>query len=105
MAEPPKDPTNQELLERIVKLEADNAELRARHDDLVKGWKSSVDGTFDMIARIFDLLGPVSEKVFPHLSEMQSTMDAIVPPCYADPTVDTRPREYKRLDDLKLKKE
>ncbi len=96
MTEPPKTPTIEEMLDRIVKLERENSRLEARCDDLLEAFKSHVDGDVDESSRIYDLLWALADKVFPSLREMQSKMNAVVPPCWADPSVDRRPREYKR---------
>jgi hypothetical protein len=96
MNEPPKDPTNRELLERIVRLEAENAHLTARCNDLLEAFKSHVDGNVHEFDRIGDLLWAVAHKVFPNLSEMLGKMNAVIPPRYVSPSIDRRPGEYKR---------
>jgi hypothetical protein len=96
MTEPSKAPTIEELLNRIVKLEDENSRLHARCDDLVEAFKSHVDGDLADSTRIYDLLWALVDKVFPNLREMQSKMNAVVPPCWVDPSIDRRPHEYKR---------
>lgn len=96
MSDLSKEPTNRELLERIVALEGDNARLRVQCDDLLEGFKSHVDGNVHMFDQISDLLWAVAHKVFPHLGGMLGKMNAVVPPSWANPSVDRRPREYKR---------
>lgn len=94
MAEPPKDPSYQELLERIVKLEAENSRLRARADDVQEGLDIFMAATAGEFANVNDLLWPVVHQVFPKFSEMKNRMDAIVPPCCTDPRAD-RQRDEK----------
>jgi len=107
MADLPKDPSNQELLDRIVKvegklisrimkLEKENSNLRAQCADLLEGFKSHVDGNLHEFDRMGDLLWAVAHKVFPNLSGMLGKMNTVVPPRYADPSIDRRPRDYKR---------
>jgi hypothetical protein len=96
MSELPEDPTNRELLERIVRLEADNAHLKARCDDLLTAFKSHLDGNVNDFDQLTDLLYPVVAKLFPNFFPMLAKVKEIVPGGYADPTIDTRPQEYKR---------
>lgn len=96
MNEPPKDPSNRELLERIVRLETENAHLKARCDDLLTAFKSHIDGNVSDFARLFDIVYALADKVFPNFLPTLKKISAIVPEGYADPTVDTRPKEYKR---------
>src|ERR1700733_5507053 len=78
------------LISRIMKLEAENARLRAQIDDLLKGTDIFRESTRNALAHIYDLLWPVVHKVFPRLSEMQTRMDTVIPPSYADPRADRR---------------
>jgi len=94
MAELPQEPSNRQLLERIVRLEAENSRLRARVDDVQEGLDIFMAGTVGEVARVNDLLLPVVNKVFPKFSEMKSRMDAIIPPCCTDPRAD-RQRDEK----------
>ena len=96
MDEPAKDLSSAQLLERIVRLEADNADLKARCDDLLTAFKSHVDGNVSDFSTLYDLIYPVVDKVFPQFLPTLQKIKAIVPGGYADPTVDTRPNEYKR---------
>jgi hypothetical protein len=107
MADLPKDPSNHELLDRLVKvegklisrimkLETENVRLQAMLDDLTKGWKASLDTNLHQFATIYDLLWPVVEKVFPQFRRMQDKVHEIVPPSAAHPTIDWRPGDYKR---------
>jgi hypothetical protein len=96
MDEPPKDPTSRELLERIVRLEADNAHLKARCDDLLSAFKSHLDANVNDFSGLYDLIYPVVDKVFPQFLPTLQKIKTIVPEGYADPTLDTRPQEYKR---------
>lgn len=96
MAETPQDLSNMELLERIVTLEAENQFLKARLDDLERGWKASLDTNLHQFKSIYDLLWPVVEKVFPGFRAMQSKVEALVPPSGAHPSIDTRPQDYRR---------
>jgi hypothetical protein len=95
------DPSNQELLDRLVKLEskllhrlmrleAENARQRAQIDDLLKGSDIFRESTRNALTHIYDLLWPVVHKVFPKFSEMQNHIDAVIPPSYADPRADRR---------------
>ena len=72
MNEPPKDPTNQELLERIAALEAENVRLEARLD-------SRFDGIYKILGKLVDDFRITDEqvlelmmKVFPGHAETQS---------------------------------
>lgn len=96
MAELPEYPSNMELLERIVALEAENQFLKARLDDFKKGWKAGLDTNLHQFKSIYDLLWPVVEKVFPGFRAMQSKIEAVIPPSQAHPSIDTRPQDYKR---------
>ena len=96
MNEPPQDLSNMELLERIVALEAENKFLTARLDDFQKGWKASLDTNLHQFKSIYDLLWPVVEKVFPGFRAMQSKIEAVIPPSQAHPSIDTRPKDYRR---------
>jgi hypothetical protein len=96
MAEPIQDPTNMELLERIVALEAENKFLKARIADFQEAWKGSLDSHLHQFKSIYDLLFPVVEKVFPGFRAMQKKVDAIIPPNTSHPSIDTRPKDYRR---------
>lgn len=96
MPDVPKEPTTQELLERIEKLEADNATLKAQCDDLLEGFMGHVDGNLHEFERMDDLLWAVAHKVFPNLADGLAKMKAVIPPCYVSPSIDRRPQDYKR---------
>jgi hypothetical protein len=96
MDETPKDTSSRKLLERIARLESDNAHLKARCDDLLSAFKSHVDGNVSDFSGLYDLIYPLVDKVFPEFLPTLRQIKAIVPGGYADPTVDTRPQEYKR---------
>ena len=95
MDEPPKDPGSRELLQRIRSLEADNAQMKARYDDLAEAFKSHIDGNLHEFDRIGDLLWAVAHKVFPNLGDMLGKMNAVIPPRYVNPSIDRRPGEHK----------
>ena len=93
------DPSPNELLERIVqleskflnritKLEAENARLKAQIADVQKALDVFMAGTVSELAFINDALWPVVHKIFPQYTEMKNRMDAVVPPCFADPRAD-----------------
>jgi hypothetical protein len=72
MADLPKDPTNQELLERIAALEAENVRLEARLDN-------RFDGIYKILGKLVDDFRITDEqvlelmmKVFPGHAETQS---------------------------------
>lgn len=88
MTDAPNDPTNRELLERIETLEADRDRLRDCLFDLRRSLEILMPQMIDSARRTNDLLQPVVEKVFPHFREMKDQVDAIVPPCFADPRAD-----------------
>lgn len=96
MAEPPEYPSNMELLERIVALEAENRFLKARLHDFQEAWKRSLDAHLHQFKSIYDLLFPVVEKVFPGFRAMQRKVEAIIPPNNSHPSIDTRPKDYRR---------
>jgi hypothetical protein len=91
-----EDPSTRELLGRIIRLEAQNANLTARCDDLLTAFKSNVDGNLDTFARLYDLIFALVDKVFPNYLPTMKKINAIAPEGYADPVLDTRPHEYKR---------
>ena len=77
MAEPPKDPTNQELLERIAALEAENVRLEARLDN-------RLDGIYKILGKLVDDFRITDEqvlelmmKVFPGHAETQSQINKL----------------------------
>jgi hypothetical protein len=88
MAATRKEPTLQDLLSRIVMLEAENTRLRVRLDDVQEGLSIFMAATADEFAHVNELLWPLVDKIFPKLREMKSKMDAVVPPCFADPRAD-----------------
>lgn len=96
MTDLPNQQTNQELLDRIVRLEAENETLKARCDDFLEGFMGHVDGNLHEFERMNDLLWAVAHKVFPNLADMLAKMNAVVPECYVHPSIDRRPRDYKR---------
>jgi hypothetical protein len=87
------DPTNRELLERIVALEAENATLKAHLDDVKEGINVLSRGLTGEIVHINDFLWPVVHKLFPHFGETKNQLDLIVPPSAADPRADRRPHD------------
>jgi hypothetical protein len=78
------------FLNRITKLETENARLKARIADVQEGLSIFMAAAEDSLAHVNDLLWPVVDKVFPQLREMKSRMDAVIPPCFADPRADRR---------------
>ena len=90
MAEIPKHLSTQELLERIVALEAENSKLKARVNDVQEGLDIFMAATESEFAHVNDALWPVVHKIFPQFSEMKSRIDAVVPPRCVDPRADRR---------------
>ena len=90
MANRPKEPGLQELISRIVRVEAENTILKEQIADLLEAFEISGDSTDGELARINDALWPVVHKVFPRYLEMQARIDKVIPPCSADPRADRR---------------
>lgn len=86
MAEHHKDPSPNELLERIVRLEnrtarlqADVSPMKTQIADLLEGFKYQVDASGNEIVKIYnDFLWPLVHRVFPGFSETKKQIDAIV---------------------------
>ena len=92
----PNTPTSQELLERIMRLEQENTALKAELTDLGKAFDDHLDGNANDFVGLYDLVIPVVSKVFPNFLPMREKLAAIVPETYANPSVDRRPKDYKR---------
>jgi Zn-dependent oligopeptidase len=90
MDQPTNSPSNKELLERIIKLEAENARLIACVFDLREAQNVLMASIEDSFTHVNDLLWPLVEKAFPQYREMKNRLDAIIPPCFVDPRVDRR---------------
>ena len=108
MVEQHKDPSLNELLDRIVRLECQlsvlqsqignrfNAEvspLKARIDDLGEAFKFQVDASGAEILHIHELVWPLVHKVFPGFSGDQKQLNAIVPPSAVDRQADHTRRD------------
>jgi hypothetical protein len=85
MVKPNEDPSINELLNRIVRLENRTARLQAQVADLmaaskvqVEAYKYQVDSTADHIIEIHDLLWPLVHRVFPGFAKAKKQIDAIV---------------------------
>ncbi len=90
MAEPSEEPTNRQLLERIAQLEQQNATLFSLIADVKEGLSIFTAVTADEVRMLKEALGPVVNRVFPKLQEMQDQVNAIVPPCLTDPRIDMK---------------
>ena len=85
MVKPHEDPSPNELLDRIVRLENRTARLQAQVSDLmaaakvqVEAYKYQTDSTADHIIEIHDLLWPLVHRVFPGFARAKKQIDAIV---------------------------
>ena len=81
MAEPPKDPTNQELLGKIAALEAEKAGLSVRVEDLEKRADNNHKFLMNLIDRyrlIDEQMLELMEKVFPGHCRTQSQIIEIL---------------------------
>jgi hypothetical protein len=96
MTEPSNEPSNRELLDRIIKLEDENAKLRTQLQNFWHGVNCTLDTNLHQFASIWDALWPVVEKVFPRFRDTQDRVNAILPPSDAHPSIDRRPKEYRR---------
>ncbi len=90
------EPTNRELLERIIKLEAENAKLTAQLNSFWHGVNLVNDTNLHQFASIWDILWPIAEKVMPGLRKAKDSLNKILPPSDAHPSIDRRPQDYKR---------
>jgi len=86
MVKPHEDPSPNELLDRIVRLEcklsrlqADMSPVKAQIADLSEGFKFQVDTSGNEIVKIYrDFLWPLVHKVFPGFTQTNKQIDAIV---------------------------
>jgi iron-sulfur cluster repair protein YtfE (RIC family) len=85
MVKPHEDPSLNELLNRIVRLEckvsrlqADVSPIKAKIADLREGFKYQVDSTKDHIIEINDILWPLVHKVFPGFTRTRKQIEAIM---------------------------
>jgi hypothetical protein len=85
MVKPHEDPSLNELLDRIVRLENRTARLQAEVSpmktqiaDLYEGFKFQVDSTRDHVIEIHDVLWPLVQKVFPGFARTKKQIDAIM---------------------------
>ncbi len=85
MVKPNEDPSLNELLDRIVRLEnrtarlqAEVSPLKAQIADLCEGFKFQVDSTRDHVIEIHDILWPLVKKVFPGFARTTKQIDAIM---------------------------
>jgi hypothetical protein len=95
MVKPCEDPSLNELLDRIVRLEckvarlqADVSPMKAQIADLFQGFKFQVDASANEILKIYhDFLWPLVHKVLPQFAQANTQIDAIINP---DPPFDSR---------------
>jgi len=78
MATPGKDPNLNELLDRIVRLENQNAKLRAQFADLDSAFDKIMKSTGEEVVEIHGLLWPLVYKVFPGFAADQKRIDVIL---------------------------
>ena len=97
MDEEAKIPSIQELVQRIIRLEEENATLKATVADLGRAFDDHMDGNSNDFVGLYDLVIPLVNKVFPNFSPMREKIAAIVPDTYANPSIDRRPKDYKRF--------
>ena len=106
-----KDPSANELLVRIVRLENRLSTLQQRDVNPLKemvaelqgalsqingGLKYHIKATVDEVGHIHDFLWPLVHKIFPGFAPTQKRVDMIVPPGAANHMADRdRPREDK----------
>lgn len=88
MVKPNEDPSLNELLDRIVRLEIRTARLHAEMSpmktqiaDLCDGFKYQVNASAGEILKIYDdFLWPLIHKVFPGFSQTKKQINAILNP-------------------------
>ncbi len=78
MATPGKDPSLNELLDRIVRLENQNARLRAKVADLDTAFDGLLKSNLEHFGGIQSLLWPLIYKVFPKFAATQNQIDTIL---------------------------
>jgi hypothetical protein len=90
MAELPQDPSNRELLDRVSKLENENAELKAQIEDL-KQWAIASDKCFirhaKQVGDVLESIGLIelrllnlTAKVFPGTIQTEQQIAEIIDP-------------------------
>jgi hypothetical protein len=92
MVKPGKDPSLNELLDRIVRLENQTAKLRAQVTDLGRAFQTLTKAHGDEIDELHDLVWPVLHKVFPGFAADQKQIAAIIKPKKASPEAKRNPR-------------
>ena len=89
---PRKQPTLEDLISRIVRLEAENTVLKENIYDLearlVKSFEMYSASVLDRFTKTDTLLAAVVDKVFPRYFEMLNSIHDVVPPCSVDPRID-----------------
>jgi seryl-tRNA synthetase len=63
MTELPKDPSNRELLERIVNLEAENTALRAQIGEVQNRHDKGIERIYEHVNKLAHQVGTIDEQV------------------------------------------